>query len=78
MFDTSLLTHQITGDTAIISFRLLGGRATVATLADRALAIAGYVSHQSDQTDGIDWLEVTVSGTDINNIVDQAKVVLAG
>jgi hypothetical protein len=77
MFDTSLFTTTITGDTATIRLELLGGLATVLTLADRATEIVGYVSHEQGQ-EPIDWIQVTVSGSDINNIVNQAIVVLAG
>ena len=77
MFDTSLFHTQVTNDTAVIRLELLGGLATVMTLAGRALAIVGYVSHETGR-EPIDWIQVTVSGTDINNIVDQAIVVLSG
>jgi hypothetical protein len=76
MFDTSLFRTEITGDTAVIRLELLGGLATVLTLANRATEIVGYVSHEQGQ-EPIDWIQVTVSGTDINTIVDQAIVVLS-
>jgi hypothetical protein len=79
MFDTSRFTTTITGDTAVIGYQAIGGRATIDTLIQRSASIPEIVSHNLGINElGADWLEITVSGSDINNIVNQAIVVLAG
>ena len=73
-------THTITGNQAEISFGCLG-LATVLGIQDRVNAVTGYVSHEIDRDpeSGIDTIRIIVqSDNDINNCVEQAKVVLGG
>jgi hypothetical protein len=79
MLDKSLFAIDIAGNQAEISFGAYG-RATLLEIENRCAQVVGYVGHSHDRNaeTGQDKITITVQSSDINNCVEQAKVVLAG